>query len=63
MTLQEAYKLAKQTEYAHDAVIMEGECECGRKVYNSINWADASAFFLEGYEYALKHPDKAPEGK
>lgn len=42
MDLEEAQKLAMSTDYACEAV---GE---------EINTADAAAFFLEGYEYALK---------
>ena len=45
MTLEEAEELAQQTDYAAFAVEEPG---------NEINYADAGAFFLEGYEYAQK---------
>ena len=54
MTLDEAEELAKQSTYGQEAVEQEGECECGRRLVNSINWADAGAFFLEGYLYAIR---------
>ena len=45
ITLEEAEELAQRTDYAVFAVEEEG---------NEINYADAGAFFLEGYEYAQK---------
>lgn len=45
MTLDEAEKLAMETDYAVFAVETDD---------NKINIADAGAFFLEGYEYAKK---------
>ena len=45
MTLDLAEKLAKQTDYA---------CEATHTDINPINWGDAAAFFLEGYEYATQ---------
>lgn len=46
MTLEEAEVLAKQTDYAFDL------CDCDG--LNPVNWADACAFFLEGYLHARK---------
>ncbi len=43
MTYGEACKLAKESEYA---VTVEDTTE-----ESPINWSDAGAFFLEGYEY------------
>lgn len=54
MTLAEAAECAKHTDYAQDAVEAKGKCACGREIVNAINWADAAAFFLEGYEHAGK---------
>jgi len=48
MDLGEAEKLAMETDYAVFA------CE----ETEPINKADAGAFFLEGYEYALKELEK-----
>jgi hypothetical protein len=45
LTIDEAEKLAMETDYAVFACEPEG---------NEINKADAAAFFLEGYEYAVK---------
>ena len=45
ITLEEAQDLAERTDYAAFAVEEPG---------NEINYADAAAFFLEGYEYAQK---------
>lgn len=42
MTIEEAEILCKKTDYAIDAIEYED---------NKINWADAAAFFLEGFEY------------
>ena len=50
MTLEEAEALAKQTDYAFDL------CDCGG--LNPVNWADAGAFFLEGYLHARKQANK-----
>ena len=44
LTLDEADVLAKETDYACYA------CED----VEEINWGDASAFFIEGYQYALR---------
>ena len=45
MNLDEADKLARETDYA-DAATHQDD--------NPINWGDAAAFFLEGYEHAKK---------
>ena len=45
MDIDIAEELAKKTDYAFAAVEYPG---------SEINWADAAAFFLEGYEYARK---------
>ena len=45
ITFEEAEVLAKKSDYAWAAVEPEG---------NEINFADASAFFLEGFEHCLK---------
>lgn len=44
MDLDKATDLARETGYAAAA----------NQDYSKINWADAGAFFLEGYEYAKK---------
>ena len=46
MTLDEAEKLAKQTDYAFAAAETES---------NPINWGDAAAFFLEGVKWAREN--------
>jgi len=43
MDLDKATDLARETDYADAATHTD---------VNPINWADAGAFFLEGYEYA-----------
>lgn len=45
MNLDEADKLARETDYA-DAATHQDD--------NPINWGDAAAFFLEGYEHSRK---------
>ena len=50
MTLEEAEELAKRTDYALNL------CDCDG--LNPVNWADAGAFFLEGYLHAKKLDDK-----
>lgn len=49
MTLQKAEELARATDY-----VIESEAVSGAV---PINWADASAFFLEGYEHALERKE------
>lgn len=44
--LESAEKLARQTDYAIEAMAVDGHVP--------INWADAGAFFLEGYQYSRK---------
>ena len=53
MTLEEAEALAKQTDYAFELSDCDG--------LNPVNWADASAFFLEGYLYAKKQANVSDE--
>lgn len=50
ITLEEAEVLAKKTDYAFDL------CDCDG--LNPADWADASAFFLEGYLYAKKQANE-----
>jgi hypothetical protein len=45
ISLDDAEILSHETDYADAAIIEEG---------NEINWADASFFFLEGYNHARK---------
>jgi len=45
LTPDEAYNKAKECEYAQAAVQPED---------NPINWADAEAFYLEGYNQAVQ---------
>ena len=45
MDLDKATDLARETDYADAATHTD---------VNPINWGDAGAFFLEGYEYAKK---------
>lgn len=45
MTTAQAEDLSQRTDYAHEAI---------EYPETKINWADAGAFFLEGYEYARK---------
>ena len=53
MTLNEAEQLARATDYA-----IESEAVAHA---TPINWADASAFFLEGYEYGVKLEQGVPD--
>ena len=46
MNIDKADDLARKCGYAYDHCDNDGE--------NPVNWADASAFFLSGYIYALK---------
>jgi hypothetical protein len=55
MTLDEAEELAKKTDYAWMATHTEEE--------NPINWGDAGAFFLEGYNYAQATNNQLEEQK
>ena len=50
LTFDEAEELAKRCDYAFSA---KGE--------SPINWGDATGFFLEGYDYALKQISPASE--
>ncbi len=50
MTFEEADKLWRETNYA----LYAAEQDC-----NPINAGDATAFFLEGYEYAQKQLERA----
>lgn len=52
ITLDEAQKLAIETDYA---------CFANEDT-EKINTADAGAFFLEGYEYAIKQLNKESKG-
>ena len=49
MTLAQAEQLWPKCDYGQDAVEMDG---------TEINTGDATAFFLEGYEYARKLLDQ-----
>lgn len=49
LSIDEAEILAKNTDYANDA----------NEEFEQINYADAAAFFLEGYNYLLKKIKKS----
>lgn len=53
LTFEEAERLAMETDCAVFSIEHEG---------NEINVADAAAFFLEGYNYALEQLNKKNDG-